>query len=633
MKRRRLYRKFRSSFQLRIFIAFALVITIFIPGTGYVGYLQALKIAEQQMEQYAIGTASQITKRVNSFLAHHNYNVTLLASMIEKQLISPADADELLLYFRLFQKGHPEFINIYYGDEHGRFFMVPPQLPEVHKIFDPRTRPWYTGAISTITTHWTDVYLFASTQKPGLTVSAPVYTSYGLLRGICGIDIDLIAFSKFISEIDIGGQGVAYIFENTSGHIIAHPWLTKPSGLEEKLRQLREARVQLDKQQASYGLTTHDGEQLFTAYNEFAGKNWTVGVTLSTEDYLKKIGIIKATTIILVIAGIVLSSIFSLLLSKNIIRPLLKLQQGIDRISRGELEPQVKIKDPDIARDLALSFNRMALSLRTSLIELKATYAELQEKQKLAAVGTMTAGIAHELKNPLGIILGSTQVVLDRQRPWEMREKAASFIMDEVVRLDTTLKTFLAFAKPATPVFDEIDLIALLNDTLTAVEEKYSEAGFKILTDFPGEVPLIEADPGQIKQIFINLLLNAFDSMEGGGTATIIIRTEREPKAIGDKTRFISIRNPFTVDRDWLIISITDEGCGIEETQIDKIMDPFVSYRDDGVGLGLSIVSQLVKLHRGHIEITSIVGEGTTFTLYFPCILKESKAYVKPVAH
>lgn len=623
MRLKHTLRKYRQSFHLRVFLALVLVIVIFIPGTGYVGYLQALKVAEDQMEQYTIGTTEQISKRVTSFLAQHTHNVDLLARLFEKGLIDSMDDRQLLDYFHLFKKDHPEFVNIYFGDERGRFLMVPPQSPEVHKIFDPRIRPWYKGAVAIHGIHWTDVYLFASTQKPGITVSAPIHAENKFLRGVCGIDIDLVAFSKFLQGIDIGDQGIAYIFENRTGHIIAHPSLAGLPGKSDRLDLLRTCLADLTARKRSFGRTSFNGEQYFTAYSRYPGKDWTVGITLSISDYLQKIQVIKKTTITLVIVAILLAGILSYLLAKTIISPLLRLQQGIERITGGDLEYRVAIKDPDIARGLARSFNRMALSLRKSLAELKTTYAELQEKQKLAAVGKMTAGIAHEIKNPLGIILGSTQIVLDRQRPWEMREKAASFIMAEVVRLDTTLKAFLAFAKPATPVFGEVDIIRLLEEMLSATEERYLEEGYRFVRDFPDSVPLVEADPSQIRQIFMNIFLNSFKAMPDGGTISITIRAEKEPEILKIDKRFISIRNPFTVARDWLIISIRDEGCGIPEEYMGKIMEPFVSFSDDGIGLGLSIVSQLVRLHRGHIQIESSEGSGTTFHLFFPCILKK----------
>ncbi len=626
MKLRHQYklRKFIQSFHLRVFLALVLVIVIFIPGTGYVGYLQALRVAENQMEQYTISTAAQISKRVTSFLSQHTHNVVLLASLFEKGLIDVTSDQELRHAFQLFKQDRPEFVNIYFGDESGRFIMVPPQRPELQGVFDPRVRPWYRGALTAPASHWTAVYLFASTQQPGITVSAPVHGPDGALRGVCGIDIDLVEFSKFLQGIDIGRQGVAYIFENSSGNIIAHPWLSELPEEGSRLALLRASRNDLAARGATFGISTFGDQQYFTAYSEYPGQDWTVGVTMSISDYLEQIQVIKKTTISLVIAGILLSSLLSYLLAKTIISPLLRLKQGIERIARGDLTHRVAIKDPDIARDLARAFNRMALSLRNSLVALKGTYAELQEKQKLAAVGKMTAGIAHEIKNPLGIILGATQVVLDRQRPPEMREKAASFIMDEVVRLDTTLKAFLAFAKPSTPVFSEVDIIRLLEETLSATEERYLEEGYRIVCDFPPSVPLVEADPSQIRQVVVNILLNSFKAMPEGGTVTLRVRAEMEPEMLQANKRFISIRNPFTVAREWLIISISDHGCGIAPEHQGKIMEPFVSFRDDGVGLGLSIVSQLVRLHRGHIQISSRPGEGTTFYLFFPCILREA---------
>ncbi|MFT5697966.1 MAG: signal transduction histidine kinase [Desulforhopalus sp.] len=623
------YQKCRQSFQLRIFLALVLIILIFIPGTGYVGYLQALKVEESQMKQYTARTGQQIAKHVSSFLAGHTNNVTLLASLFENKLIPPSNRSKLLQYLTLFKKDHPEFVSIYYGDKNGEFTMVPPQQPEIKNTFDPRTRPWYKGAANSKIPHWTDVYIFASNQKPGITVSVPFFDAEKRLQGVCGIDVDLIAFSKFLQDIDIRNESITYIFENKTGNIIAHPWLTNEPVKYDRLDLLRTIKHQLVSEGKVFGQTDFNNEQFYTSYTPYPDNDWTIGVTVSTSNYLQKIQVIKKTTISLVIAAILLSCVLSYLLTKNIISPLLKLKQGIERITSGDLEYHVQVNSPDIARDLASAFNTMTLSLRKSLIEVKSTYAELQEKQKLAVVGKMTAGIAHEIKNPLGIILGATQVVLDQKRPWEMREKAASFIMDEVVRLDTTLKSFLAFAKPATPVFSEVDVIQLFEETLSATEERYADDGYQILRDFPQAVPLIEADPAQLHQIFLNIFLNAFKAMPNGGTLTIKLRSETEPSIAGSNKRFISIRNPFTVARDWLIISITDEGHGMPREQLENIMDPFVSFNDNGVGLGLSIVSQLVKLHRGHLQVESCPGEGTTFQLYFPCIIKEHTGNVQ----
>ncbi len=629
MKRREILKHYKHSFQFRVFLALALVIFIFIPGTGYMGYLQARKVAENQMQQYAIGTAVQISKRVSSFLSQHTDNVKLIKSFLENRLIDSTNEGELLRCFLLFKKDHPEFVNIYYGNENGRFLMAPPQAPEIHKIFDPRIRPWYRGAVDADNFHWTDVYLFASTQKPGITVSIPIVEEQRLLRGVCGIDIDLSAFSRFLQGIKIGSQGVAYIFDNKTGHVIAHPGLVQLPWNPVHIDLLRTCRSHLKKSNRSFGLTAFQGENFFTAYTNYPGKEWTVGVTLSVSDYLKNIQFIKQTTFSLVVIGILLSSLLSYLLAMTIIQPLQALQQGIERISSGDLEHKVIIHDPDIAEELAGSFNQMASSLQESLAELKQTYTELTEKEKLAAVGKMTAGIAHEIKNPLGVILGSAQVVVNRERPWEMRERAARFIIDEVIRLNNTLKSFLAFAKPAPPVLSKTDMLRLLEETLSVMKERFFEAGYRFQMDFPTRVPPVNGDSDQLRQVIWNICLNSIKAMPRGGTITVRAEAKKKPGILDadthekDTTR-ISLENPFAAPRSWLVVTIEDQGCGIDKKQMDKIMDPFVSFQDDGIGLGLSIVAQIVKLHQGHINITSQKNAGTAFQLLFPCLPQET---------
>jgi signal transduction histidine kinase len=395
------------------------------------------------------------------------------------------------------------------------------------------------------------------------------------------------------------------------------PWNLDHIGL------LRTCLTDLKQKGKAFGMTGYQGHNYFTASTNYPGMDWTVGVTISVSDYMKNLRFIKETIYSLVIVGILLSSFLSYLLAMTIIRPLHTLKQGIERISRGDLDYKVEIEDPDIASSLASSFNQMAFSLQKSLAELKLTYAELAEKEKLAAVGKMTAGIAHEIKNPLGVIQGSAQIVSNRERPWEMREKAACFIIDEVVRLNNTLKSFLAFARPVSPVFQETDIVWLIEETLSATEERYHDDGYTLIKDLPSEAPTISADSDQLRQIFWNIMINAMQSMPDGGPITIRAKVERDPDILEQEKERISIGNPFAAPRDWLIVSIEDKGCGIAEEHLDKIFDPFLSLRDDGIGLGLSIVSQIVKLHNGHIRIESKVGEGTTFFLYFPCILKE----------
>ncbi len=606
------------SFQVRIFLSLTLIIVIVIPGTGYFCYIQARKVAVAQMQQYALGTAAQISKRVESFLSQHTYNARLIKSFFENNLIDHMDDRQILRYFHLIRKDHPEFVNINFGDETGRFLMAPAQIPEVHKTFDPRVRPWYRGAIKTHGAHWTNVYLFASTQKPGMTVSVPIYGSNGDLKAVCGIDIDISSISRFLRGIKIGQQGFAYIFENKKGRVIAHPSLVQLPWDTYHTDLLRTCLNDLNSKNKTFGMSSFQGDQFFTAYTDYPSNNWTVGVTLPVSDFLENVKAIRNAIVTLVVAGIFMASFLSYLLSRTIVSPLNILKRGIERVSSGDLEYKVDIKDPDIASALAGSFNKMAISLKMSNFELKKTYAELAQKEKLAAVGQMTASIAHEIKNPLGIIQGSAQVVANAERPLEMREKAADFIMHEVERLNHTLTTFLDFAKPASPNFKHVDITTLLEEILISTGERYREMGYRIDTDFPAMVPAIFADPNQIKEVFLNVFLNGIQSMPDGGTITIIIGVEKGDRSTDEA--MIPIQGLTQRHPNYLSITMIDRGCGLSEAQMGKILDPFISFRDNGIGLGLSIVNQIVRLHKGRIKISSKPGKGTRFKILFPLV-------------
>jgi len=594
--------RLRHSFRLRIFFALTLVIIIVIPGTGYFCYLQATRVIEKQMQEFALGSADQISKRVESFLSHHTFNVKLIKALFEKGLIDMTSDREILRYFKLFQKEHPEFFNINFGDETGRFLMSPAQIPEVHATFDPRVRPWYQGALTSLGVHWTEVYLFASTRKPGITVSVPIYDAAKKLQAVCGIDIDISSFSKFLQTIKIGNQGVAYIFDKKKGRVIAHPALVRHPWEPFHTDLLRRVYKELTAGRKAFGMVDFRGRQYFTAYADYPGNQWVVGVTLPVSDLFENVLSVRRAMISLVIGGILLASLLSYLIALNIVRPLTRLKQGIERISSGDLDYKVDIRDPDIAVALATAFNRMAGSLNKSSLELERTYRELAQTEKLAAVGQMTAGIAHEIKNPLGIIQGSAQVVANPDRPIEMREKAALFIMAEVERLNTTLTAFLNYAKPPSPCFRTVDLKLSVTQILAGLEAQYRDEGIVFIIRMPDPPLEIQADNDQIRQVLLNLIINATQSMPHGGDLTIDLTLE-------------SSRNTMN---QVAAIRIGDQGVGISDKQMERIFDPFVSYRDKGIGLGLSVVTQIMKIHNGTLSCASTQGKGTQFTLTFP---------------
>ncbi len=235
------------------------------------------------------------------------------------------------------------------------------------------------------------------------------------------------------------------------------------------------------------------------------------------------------------------------------------------------------------------------------LSTLRKLEAEVRRHDRLVSLGRMAGGLAHEIRNPLGIIRGSAEILNKRFGNDPKEEGLSEFIMDEVTRLSRVLSDFLLFARPPAPNMEPVDAQDLLKDITPYVQQ--SDA-FDIHFQIAPDTPMLYLDRQLCKQAFLNLILNAQDAMPDGGTITIKVRPLRTHE---------------------VLIEIVDEGEGIPEEIMDRVFDPFVTSKDKGTGLGLSLVHQIVSNQEGKIEVDSRPGKGTCFRIIFP-------AYRKPAA-
>lgn len=236
-----------------------------------------------------------------------------------------------------------------------------------------------------------------------------------------------------------------------------------------------------------------------------------------------------------------------------------------------------------------------ALELVTDLREKRLLEAQVLRANRLAALGELAAGVAHEIRNPLTAIKGYAQVLEEELPAQDDRREYTEVIVKEVNRLNRIVSGLLAFARPAQSRFERIKLQDVLEDTFMLVDNEVFQRRILLNQDYGPDIWL-EADYEQIQQIILNLLLNATQAIAGGGR--ISIRT-REEHGLAK-------------------ISIADTGSGIPQENQDKLFDPFFTTKEKGTGLGLAIVHQLVELHRGKISVQSTVGMGTEFTVKLP---------------
>ncbi|NOY53067.1 MAG: PAS domain-containing protein [Deltaproteobacteria bacterium] len=233
------------------------------------------------------------------------------------------------------------------------------------------------------------------------------------------------------------------------------------------------------------------------------------------------------------------------------------------------------------------------------LTEIQVLKEHIRRQDRLAALGELSAGIAHEIRNPLGIIKGAAGLLRKESFSQSAKtEELTSVILEEVDRLNEVISDFLEFARPKPPLFKPQNINELIRNTLQMVALQIDEQKTRIKERLEPGLPPILADEHQMHQIFLNLLLNALQATDRGDTITI-------------ESRFLP-------EEGQIQVRFSDTGIGIPEHDRKKVFNPFFTTREGGTGLGLSVVSQIVENHHGKIFLTGEEGKGSCFTLRFP---------------
>ncbi len=243
-----------------------------------------------------------------------------------------------------------------------------------------------------------------------------------------------------------------------------------------------------------------------------------------------------------------------------------------------------------------------------TVIENSKLYDKMRERDRLAALGEMAAGLAHEIRNPLGAIKGAAQFLDPKHLPHEEGE-FVEVIVEEVNRLNGVVTAFLDYSRPLKQTFGPTDLQEVVTRTLKLIVNDVPKT-VTIKEELSDSLPRVDADAEQLKQVLINLVQNAMQAM-GDKPGEIVIRTSR-PERFGD------FRAPEQVE-----LQVSDNGPGIPSDQQLNIFVPFFTTKQKGTGLGLAICQRIVKNHGGTISVQSKVGEGTTFTIRLPALTEE----------
>jgi two-component system NtrC family sensor kinase len=287
-------------------------------------------------------------------------------------------------------------------------------------------------------------------------------------------------------------------------------------------------------------------------------------------------------------------ALVAVLLIRAVLTPLRRFERYTDRIAGGDYSLIVP------ARRYRDEFSQLAIAINNMLQELESRQQQLIQSTKMAAVGSLTSGIAHELNNPLNNIGLVTEDLIDNlsERSTEQSLELLRQIETQVERASSTVRNLLDFTRNDKPVFTTVSIPEVIRDTARLLGNEMKLAGVELSIIMDDELPSVTGDPRNIQQVFLNLMLNAIQAMPQGGKLVV-------KGAVMD---------------GFVRVDVQDTGTGIPEEDLARVFDPFFTTKEPGMGtgLGLAVSYGIIETHRGKIHVESALGKGSTFSVHLP---------------
>ncbi|MBI5696692.1 MAG: HAMP domain-containing protein, partial [Nitrospirae bacterium] len=292
-------------------------------------------------------------------------------------------------------------------------------------------------------------------------------------------------------------------------------------------------------------------------------------------------------------------------LSVSIARPIRELERITRKAATGDFSESIVVEGSDEIASLGTSFNQMEEKLKDALTSLEETVKILMEQkdrlveaEKLASIGILSAGVAHEINNPLTSVLTFSHLMLEATPEGDPNREKLRMIARETERARVIVRQLLSFAKETPLRLVDIDINQPVTEILESLVEQEKFSQIELVMKLTSGLPRIKADPGKLGQVVLNLLLNAVNAVTPPGSITVSTRAEG----------------------GYVLLTVSDTGCGILEENLGHVFEPFYTSWEGvtGTGLGLAVSYGIIKKHGGTINVESVVGQGTTFTVRLP---------------
>ena len=426
----------------------------------------------------------------------------------------------------------------------------------------------------------------------------PFYSGWREFIGLIVIDLDYEKIIQLVSGIRVGEKGYAFLVDS-QGRNTAHPHyapyqLNIDSYPEPSLKELVQEMITGASSWKNY---VHENIEKVAAFAPVPDLGWSLAVTIPVDELGKEALAIK-WRVIEVAAIIFVFAVFGVsVLSYYLLRPVRELVAATNRMAEGNLNQEIPLRSRDELGDLTRSFNHMVKNIAR-------IQNELIRSEKLISLGRLSAGVAHEIRNPLNAMKGAI-VHIQRRRPGDpLIAEYTHLVSEEIDRLNFFVTEFLHFARQPEPKPVPTDVNQLILSTQSLFAKQADEKDIQLLNHLDPHLPLVSVDPNQMEQVFINVLINAMDALPSGGEITFFSLVQDNS---GNGGRPDQVR-----------IEIRDNGIGISETHVQDAFEPFFSTKESGTGLGLPLSLGIVESHQGRMTILPGHESGTVVAIELP---------------
>lgn len=628
------------TFRTKIILVLIIAATFPVAVLGMVSIQNYEKEMTERINSFHKSSAALTASGINEFLQDAKRSLALSSQVIPFEQFPPADLpDALKIPYRQF-----DYVNIVaLLTERGRLVSRPAyeNAPsdikglEGHEAVGRKDLDRFLNNVPTKAavkegTAFGDTYYAAHADSPRVALAVSFPVRGGAEQWILAAEISLKSILEKIRGITPHKGGTAFIID-ANGYVVCH----NAEGPMRARASLKELDIVRHGQGASSTVTREyrsvQGTEMSGAFAPIETTSWGLVVAQPVDEAFAVIGRVKAITLFWICLSLVVAVLGGVLLARGVTAPVRELAKGAERIAAKDFDSEIAIQTHDEIGQLARAFNHMQGELKRSFDtiteknneiakwndelqqrvkdrtwELRQAEEQIIRSQKMAAVAELSAGIAHEINNPLTSIMGFSQLMLRQTHSDHKFNQYLKSIVSGSKRIQELVDEMLRFGRSSdNPGFTNVDLNQLLENTITMVRRPLTERRIETITELEAGLPLVNGDHAQLQQTFVHLFNNAKSAMEYGGK--LIVRSE-------------------AVEGGAVKVTVKDTGKGIQEENLSKIFELFYTTKDqwNKKGFGLSVADQIIRDHGGKITVLSKIGIGTIFTIFLPGVQKST---------